>query len=517
MPPKVSLNHPKGLFYLSAAEMWERFSFYGMRALLTLYMVDSLFAYKGDKEAEDIAYSIYAAYGALVYGTPLIGGYIADKYLGRRKSVMLGAVLMALGHFFMAVEIPVFFYGALGLLIVGNGFFKPNISTIVGGLYAYDDVRRESGFTIFYMGINFGAMLAPLICGWLGEVYGWHYGFGAAGIGMLIGLVIFYAGIKQNVYGEENGSQPDTYKHKQWGILRFNHILYVAGFMLLIPFSFLVYRYEYMNYLAWVILFAVLIYLAIIMQASSKVERERLIVIVILAFFITVFWSFFEQAGSSLTVFAKKRVDLTYLNAAQTNSINPFYIVVFAIPFSLIWTYLGQIRMNPYTPVKFGLGILQLGLGFFVFAMSGYFMDGNAKVPFFFLALGYLLITTGELFISPIGLSKVTELAPKKIVGFMMGVWFLASFFAHHIAGFIARFTVSADEATGNSQRGIWGQLISFTTGFGMDDLKGAGDAAQSLIQYTAVFAQIGMVAVIVSLFAFILTPILKKWMHGVH
>ena len=194
-------GHPKALFYLFFAEMWERFSFYGMRALLTLYLIKDF--YQDVQNNEEIAYGIYAAYGALVYLTPLLGGYLADKYIGYRKSILFGGILMALGHFFMAFPTEFMFYGALGLLIMGNGFFKPNISTLVGSLYEEGDIKRDGGFTIFYMGINLGAMIAPLFCGYLGEVYGWHYGFGAAGLGMLAGLIVFWKGISDNVLGDK--------------------------------------------------------------------------------------------------------------------------------------------------------------------------------------------------------------------------------------------------------------------------------------------------------------------------
>ena len=208
-------GHPKALFYLFFAEMWERFSFYGMRALLTLYLIKDYYSHLENNE--EIAYGIYAAYGALVYLTPLIGGYLADKYIGYRKSIIFGGILMAIGHFFMAFPTDFFFYGALGLLIMGNGFFKPNISTLVGSLYEEGDIKRDGGFTIFYMGINLGAMIAPLFCGYLGEVYGWHWGFGAAGIGMLAGLVVFWKGITANVLIVTDEGLPIT---NQFGVIR---------------------------------------------------------------------------------------------------------------------------------------------------------------------------------------------------------------------------------------------------------------------------------------------------------
>ncbi|MEM0995845.1 MAG: peptide MFS transporter [Bacteroidota bacterium] len=446
-----TFGHPSGLFYLFFAELWERFSFYGMRALLTLYMVNNLF--RELSNGEEISIGIYAAYGALVYATPVIGGNMADRFLGYRKSIMLGAVLMALGHFIMAFESEFFFFGALGLLIVGNGFFKPNISTMVGSLYPPGDKRRDAGFTIFYMGINAGAFLAPLVCGWLGETYGWHWGFGAAGVGMLIGLVVFALGSRNGIFLDV-GLQPEKWqKEKVFGTNVANVIYFGAA--LLVPIaSFLVYFNdlhipglgELMEALLIAVGIIILGYLIYYMSRSEKVVWQRLFVVLVLTVFITVFWSFFEQAGSSLTLFAERNVNLTFLNASQTNAINPFYIIVLAVPFSLLWTFLDTKRLNPSTPIKFALGILQLGLGFGVFAFSAHQMDSTGSVPFFYLAAGYFLITTGEMFISPIGLSKVTELSPKAIVSLMMGVWFLSSAFAHHISGVIAKLTV--EEAT---------------------------------------------------------------------
>ena len=460
-----ALGHPKGLFYLFFAELWERFSFYGMRALLTLYMVNNLFKELAD--GEEISIGIYASYGALVYATPVIGGILADRFMGYRKSIMLGAVLMALGHFIMAFENEFFFFGALGLLIVGNGFFKPNISTMVGSLYKEGDTRRDAGFTIFYMGINVGAFLAPLVCGWLGETYGWHYGFGAAGVGMLAGLLFFWQGSRTGVFMDK-GLQPEEWRDKKVAGTNVVNLIYVAAF-LLVPIASILVRFndlevvgsDLMSVLLFTVLGAILLYLGFIIISSDKVTGQRLIVVIVLTLFITVFWSFFEQAGSSLTLFAERNVNLTFLNASQTNAINPGYIMILAIPFSLLWTFLDTKRLNPSTPVKFALGILQLGLGFLVFAYAATAMDSTGRVPFFYLAFGYFLITTGEMFISPIGLSKVTELSPAKITALMMGVYFLSSAFAHHIAGIIAKLTV---EDTSNKTEYVEqsGFMVSF-------------------------------------------------------
>jgi len=448
-------GHPKGLFYLFFAEMWERFSFYGMRALLVLYLSTELF--KDLANGEEIAFEIYAAYGALVYFTPAIGGMIADRMIGHRNSIMLGGILMCIGHFTMAFENESIFYLSLGLLIIGNGFFKPNISSLVGSLYDEGDKKRDAGFTIFYMGINLGAFLSPLICGWLGHEYGWHYGFAAAGVGMLLGILVFWSGSKNKIFGAE-GLQPETYKGKKYLGLNVVHFIYVLAFISVPLFAFLVSKnsveipligLKLMETLLWTLLIAVLVYLVYISRSKlNKQEIQKLGAILILTFFVTIFWSFFEQAGSSLTLFAEKNVALVGINAAQTNSINAGYIVLLAIPFSIMWTWLDKKKKNPATPIKFGLGIFQLGIGFLIFALGARYMNDIGLVPMTFLMLGYLLITTGELFASPIGLSKVTQLSPAFLVSFMMGVWFLSSSFAHHISGVIAKLTIPEKNQT---------------------------------------------------------------------
>ncbi|MDG2059668.1 MAG: peptide MFS transporter [Flavobacteriales bacterium] len=537
------LGHPKGLFYLFFAELWERFSYYGMRALLTLYMVNEFFLYIKDEAArEEMSIGIFDAYGSLVYATPVIGGMIADKFIGFKKSILLGGILMALGHFFMAFYfdaedftngmfgMPIqdinglFFYTALALLIVGNGFFKPNISTMVGRLYDDGDKRRDSGFTIFYMGINIGAFLAPLACGYLGmsEDWGWHYGFGAAGIGMLIGLIFFWRGIEDGVFGN-NGEQPEEYRNKKMYGLRTDYFFYLIA-LLMVPLSAFLVKFNAFEVIgelhlhSSILIGLLIIILAIIaknMMDLSRIENFRLITVLVLTLFITVFWSFFELAGTAITLFAERNVNLVLMNASQTNAINPGYIMFLAIPFSLMWVALAKAQKNPTTPIKFALGILQLGLGFLVFAMSAQFMDDAGKTPFLFLMLGYFLMTTGELFISPIGLSKVTELSPKKMTAFMMGVYFLSSSFAHYISKFIANATISGSEDV--PEPGFMTTIIEKVTGFTGATTDSTTEGVNSLLNYTSVFTQVGVVAIGMAILAFILSPILKKWMHGVH
>ena len=536
-------GHPKGLFYLFFAELWERFSYYGMRALLTLYMVNEFFLNIKDETArEEMSIGIFAAYGSLVYATPVIGGMIADKFIGFKKSIMLGGVLMALGHFFMSFYFDVsawengmfgmpitdingfFFYSALALLIVGNGFFKPNISTMVGRLYPEGDDRRDSGFTIFYMGINIGAFLAPLACGYLGmsENWGWHYGFGAAGIGMLVGLVFFWRGIEDGVFGN-NGDQPEEYREKKMYGLRTDYFFYLVA-LLMVPLSAFLVKFNALEVIGEMHLHSsILIGLGVVilgvivknMLELSRMENFRLLTVLVLTLLITVFWSFFELAGTAITLFAERNVNLTLMNASQTNAINPGYIMFLAIPFSLMWVALAKQQRNPRTPIKFALGILQLGLGFLVFAMSAQYMDADGRTPFFFLMVGYFLMTTGELFISPIGLSKVTELSPKKMTAFMMGVYFLSSSYAHYISKFIANATISGSKDV--PEPGFMTTMIEKVTGFTGATTNSTVEGVNTLLNYTSVFTQVGIVAIGMAILAFILSPILKKWMHGVH
>jgi len=530
-------GHPKGLFYLFFAELWERFSYYGMRALLMLYMVNEFFTYITDEAyREEMSFGIFAAYGSLVYATPVLGGMIADKFIGFKKSILLGGVLMALGHFSMAFyfksdvlgfEVSAinhfFFYTALALLIVGNGFFKPNISTMVGRLYPEGDDRRDSGFTIFYMGINAGAFLAPLVCGWLGYEYGWHYGFGAAGIGMIAGLLVFMKGMNDGVFGD-NGQQPTEYIEKKMYGMRTDYFFYLVA-ALMVPIAAFLVKYNALEVLEGMHLHSALLSLLGVvilgilgkkMIELSRMEVFRLLSVLVLTLLITVFWSFFELAGTAITLFAERNVNLTLLNASQTNAINPGYIIFLAIPFSMMWVYLSKTQRNPTTPNKFALGILQLGLGFIVFAMSAQYMDAAGRTPFMFLMIGYLLLTTGELFISPIGLSKVTELSPKSMTAFMMGVYFLSSSYAHYISGAIAKLTTS-NESGVIPEPGFMTTIIEKVTGFAGGYSDSSVEGVQSLVSYTSVFTQVGVVAIGMAILAFLLSPILKKWMHGVH
>ncbi|WP_026954179.1 peptide MFS transporter [Algoriphagus vanfongensis] len=468
-------GHPKGLFYLFFAELWERFSFYGMRALLTLYMVDVIFEALVDRDYATAA--VYASYGSLVYASTVVGGRISDKILGMRNSIFLGGILMSIGHFVLAIENNMAFFLALSFIIVGNGYFKPNISTFVGTLYPDGDTRKDSGFTIFYMGINIGGWVAPLLCGWLAATYGWHYGFGLAGIGMLSGLIFFWSGIKNGVFGDR-GLPPANGSIDQPFLGVKNKVMIPILSVLAVPaIAFLLSSYKALgtegtffgdqnivNIIFKLVGVAILAYLGYIMFQANADERKKLFVAVLITVFMTIFWGFHELSGSVITLFASRNVDLDgIMSASQTNSLNSMWIIILAIPVSMLWTRLSKNNLNPRTPYKFGMGLLLAGISFYVLAISGNTANESGMVPFTYLLLMYFLLSIGELFMSPVGLSKITDLSPKRIVAFMMGVWFLSSAFAFQVVGFIGKQLAveSTDKNVGGFET-----LTIYTDGF---------------------------------------------------
>lgn len=496
-------GHPKGLFYLFFAELWERFSFYGMRALLMLYMVRELF--EALTERDFAAAAVYASYGSLVYASTVVGGRISDKILGMRASIFLGGILMSIGHFVLAIENEIAFFSALAFIVVGNGFFKPNISTFVGSLYPDGDRRKDSGFTIFYMGINIGAFASPLLCGWLGETYGWHYGFGLAGIGMLTGLLVFWSGIKKNVFGD-HGMPPDRelYEKKTFGIPQ-KTLIPIISFLFVPLIAFMLSSYKaigsgetffgdqnIVNVLFKAIAVFVLLYIGFIMTKATVDERKKLFMAVLITFFMMMFWGFHELSGSVITLFADRNVELTWLNASQTNSLNPVFIILLSIPVSLLWNYLSKKNLNPRTPYKFGLGLVLAGASFYILAISGASANENGLVPMFYLFIMYFILSIGELFMSPVGLSKITDLSPKRIVSFMMGVWFLSSAFAFQIVGFISKQL--AVESTSETVGGF-----------------------ETLAVYTDGFSLIAQYSLGAGLVVLIFSPLMKKLMGNVH
>ena len=482
------LGHPKGLFVCFATEMWERFSYYGMRALLILYLT------KHWEFSDATSYLIYGAYTSLVYIMPVFGGMLADQILGSKKAVTFGAILLVFGHLGMTVESnEQIFYLSLALIVSGVGFLKPNISTMVGALYEEGDPRRDSGFTIFYMGINIGAFTATLLCGYLGEQVGWAYGFGAAGIGMIFGLIIFLWGQK---YLEGLAEPPSSkYLVKMNGI-SFEYWAYISGVIMVLVTWFLVQNTQLVGQLLGgfgaIFIGAWLLY-ALFRCAPD--ERDRLIVVGILILFSLIFWALFEQAGSSLNILTDRGVNRVMFGwevpASMFQSLNAGFIFTIAPLFAMLWIALAKRNMEPSTPIKFSIGIIFVGLGFLalVYGMSS---SNGLQTGVFWIILIYLLHTLGELCLSPVGLSSVTKLSPQRIVGFMMGMWFFASAAGNYVAGLIARATASESSGVSN---GIFNLAQK-----------------QSFID---VYTDVGLIAIGCGIFLAVITPILKRLMHG--
>ena len=563
----IKMKQPRALIVLFFTEMWERFSYYGMRALLVLYLIQQLF--QNLEASKTIAYGIFAAYGSLVYASPFIGGLIADKFLGHRKAVIWGAIMMAVGHFLMAIENEMFLYLALSFLIVGNGFFKPNMPIILSGLYEENDPRRDGGFTIYYMSVNLGAFFSPILCGIVGETYGWHYGFTIAGIGMLAGLFIFlkfghiidYHESINKETGEKTleyrplGTIPDkeSLAQKFCGLSK-EIWIYTLCVLSTFGIAMLVKHYEIMSYIIFPLSLSILGLIFIIALRSEKVERDRLFVILILLLFITLFWTFFEQAGSSLTLFASENVNRNFFGsvipASLFQSVNPMFILIFASPLSVLWMTLANKKKEPSTPIKFSIGILLLSIGFLILGLAPRFISFEtiaendtilkiAAVPAILLVLSYLFQTLGELCLSPIGLSMVSRLAPTKIVGMVIGAWYLSSSLAFQIGGWIANLTTeeSSYEITEtNDSQEDFSDAISYTkvleTSSAQQALQTAIDknyiteetlqtisdeekcSVVNLLRYTDVFVKVGLAALLASILLFLLSPMIHRMMH---
>jgi POT family proton-dependent oligopeptide transporter len=501
-------THPRGLIILFFAEMWERFSYYGMRGILIFYLTQHLLF--DDKTAG----AQYGSYTSLVYLLPLVGGIIADRWLGTRKAIAFGALLLVAGHLTMAIEgapaqqtltyqgqnyavaaegrmesrqvhlvvdgqryafgpaadgdmaikdLPATaplpadlpkgsysmsskvdpfgkaaFYIAVSLIIMGVGFLKPNISTIVGQLYPQGDPRRDSGFTLYYYGINLGAFWASVLCGLLGQTVGWWAGFGLAGVGMTAGFIVFTLG-RKHLEGHGEPPVPALLKEKVLGPINREWGIYALGLLGVIPVYFLV---QYNDVVGWALGVSVVAALAFIVwfliAKCTRVERERMMLAMFLIFGSVIFFTLFEQAGTSLNLFAARNVELGSISAAQTQSFNAGFILIFAPIFAAMWAWLASRRRDPNPTLKFGLGLIQVGLGFLVVVWAQGMADEQYRMPLFMLALLYLLHTTGELFLSPVGMSEVTKLSVRAIVSFMMAVWFLSSSIAQFVGGKIA-------------------------------------------------------------------------------
>lgn len=516
VPVIISMNkksHPKALFILFFAEMWERFSYYGMRTLLTLYMAKILFVDLGEKVADTKSLVVYGSYTSMVYLFPMIGGIMADRFLGFRKAIIFGGILMSLGHFTLTLTgfTPdpnnILFFLALALIVVGNGYFKPNISSFLGKFYDKTDIRKDSAFNIFYMGINVGALLSTITCAYVGEELhkhvdwleyesGWHLAFGLAGIGMLFGLLVFWLNQgklegKGLVPNESNDTKPVLLGLSTNKLIMACSLFAIPIFASLLNFS--------QVFEAVLLIFGIGI-LGYLIGFGSGIKEHgedksgpRLWVVTILAVFNALFWALFEQAGGSLTLFADKFVDRSVFGdivpASSLQSFNAFFIIILAPVFAWLWRKLDKMKANPSTPLKFGLAFLQMALGFVIIILAAKSIGEGGKIPLIFVALMYLFHTTGELSQSPIGLSMITKLSPEKIVGFVMGVWFVSFALANKLAGKIGEIAASGTE----------GKII------------GMQDYLDVYLEW-GVYVLCGAAALVI-----LLTPVLRKWMRGVH
>ncbi|MCB9570409.1 MAG: MFS transporter [Myxococcales bacterium] len=484
---------------LFLAEMWERFCYYGMRTMLTLYLVESLLM--GDKAA----FGIYGAYTALVYAAPVIGGKLADRLLGYQRAVILGGIMMAIGEFTLighkfvggGVDLATtLLYIGMALIIVGNGYFKANISSIVGELYSDKPHLKDSGFTIFYIGINIGAFLATTVCAWVGATYGREIGFGLAGLGMLAGLAQFVVG-RGRLEGKGLPPDPAYLDSPRFGPLSPWHATVLASFGIAPALYFLLTN---SGVVGWLLLGVAALVGVSLMQASvnaGRVQIHRTIALFIFMLLNVLWWALFEQAGTSLTLFADRAVDRMIggweMPAENTQFFNPFFIILFGSIFAKMWVRLDERGVNPNIPIKFGLAFLQLALGFYMLVIGASMAGGDFKVPLIFLSLLYLFHTTGELFLSPIGLSMVTKLAPAGMAASVMGAWFLSFAGANFVGGQIAKLTGGEGEGGATAE-----------------------SAQQVMEAYVGVYANFAYAIAGVGLLVLLLNKPFNKLMHGV-
>ncbi len=503
-------GHPKGLVICFLTEMWERFSYYGMRALLIFYLTQHFLF------SDEAAAGIYGAYISLVYITPVIGGIVADRYLGPSKAVILGAILLVTGHMGMAIEgsqaieITVqgltsverdpfylqIFYMSLALIIMGVGFLKANISTLVGSMYERQDPRRDGAFTLFYMGINLGSFLGAIACGFLLQFKGFGWGFGAAGIGMLFGLLVFIRG-KHLFADAGKPKRPELLKQVVLPGINREIAIYILTLLgVVMCWQLMQNRAVVGGLLGTSLVFMTLV---VVMYGFLKCEphdRNRMLVCLFLMSYQIVFWGLFEQTGSSLNLMTDRNIDRVIfgfeLPAAVFQSVNALFIIILAPLFNAAWIYLAKKGWEPSTPTKFALSLIQLGLGFLFLVYGASLATDPTQVALIWLVLLYLLHTTGELCISPVGLSMTTKLSVPSVVGMMMGCWFLASAAGNYVSGTIAAMT-------------------------GSDTIGGeVADAGLALSTYIEVYSTAGWYSIGIGLLALLIAPPLKYFMHGI-
>jgi len=482
-------GHPKQLYLLFFTEMWERFSFYGMKALLLAYMVTQL------NYEEPKGYAILGAYAALVYTMPMFGGMIADKFLGYQRAIILGGILMAIGHIVLAIPQDWSFFSGMAFIICGNGYFKPSISSIVGQLYDDNDPRKDAGFSIFYMGINVGAALGGLLCGWIGQKYNWHYGFGLAGLFMIVGLVVFLIG-KKSLGTKGLPSDPALLKKQAMGVLNTETAIYLLTIVALPVVIFLLMSYEIMDFIMFPLGILAMIYLIYLSFKLDNDAKYKLLAATLMIAFSVLFWAFYEQNSGALNLFAIRNVNMNFFGMelaalSVNNFLPPMWVVILSPVFAWLWVWMNKRNIEPGTPMKFAVSFILLGLGFLVFFASCYMSTGTGVVPLGMFVLGYFFIICGELCISPIGLSMVTKLSPANAVGMVMGVWFVASAMGEFVASKIG------------SMMSVPAEVVDIPV--------------KSLPYYSDILKLIGLVSVGVGVLLIFAVPLLKKWMKNIH
>jgi POT family proton-dependent oligopeptide transporter len=474
-------KYPKQIWYLFLTEMWERFCFYGMRGMLTVFMVEELFM------AKDQANLKYGAIQAFVYTLAFIGGLFADKILGFRKSIFWGGLLMIIGSFTLAfAPEDLFFYG-ISISVVGTGFFKPNISTMVGGLYKDGDIRRDAGFSLFYSGINMGALFGGLACIGVADAYSWNAAFSLSGIVMIIGLLIFVFTQKSlGPIGLSPLKSDDKNKlYKEIGV-------YIASLLFIPCILVLVQNSEYTDMFMYTVGPITILYFIYEMTRSTRAEAFKLIAALIFCGFSALFWAFFEQSGGSLALFARDNLDgtLAGLSPSQiNNSANSIFVIIFAPILGLLWFFMAKKKAEPNSVIKFGLAFLILACAFYLFYLTKDFADANGITSLWLFTFAYLVITFGELLLSPIGLSLMTKLAPQRLFGVMMGTWFLASAYGQYLAGIL---------------------------GAGMTSPKKEATPLENLEAYTTGYHMLAVYAVICGVVLIAISPLIRKLMQEV-
>lgn len=477
-------KYPRQLWWLFLAEMWERFAFYGMRGMLAIFMVEKLLMSKPEANLK------YGAIQAFVYTMAFVGGFFADKVLGFRKSIFWGGLLMIVGSFTLAAAPEKLFYIGMSITVVGTGFFKPNISTMVGSLYKEDDPRSDAGFSLFYSGINIGALLGGFFCINVANNYGWNYAFSLAGITMIFGLLVFT--FSQRTLGPiglsplaEGSPRKKIYEYSVYA----GSLAVIPGILLLVS------RSDLADGFMYTVGPLTLVYIGYEMFRSTKIEAQKLAAAMVFILFSILFWAFFEQSGGSLSLFARYNLNDRVLGIQMdpnevNNSANSLYVIAFSPVLGLIWLWLSKKKLEPNTVVKFGLGFLFLAAAFYLFYYTRFFADAAGKTSLNIFALAYLVITIAELCLSPIGLSIMTKLSPHRLGGVMMGMWFLASAYGQYAAGILGAGMSSPDE-----HASLPVQLAAYTDGY----------------KQLALYALVAGIALIV------ISPLVRKLMHEVH